>query len=133
MGSGLEDDPAPALQFGGKPFAGNLAQGLLGGGQTSGGPSDTRRLARAGRFRVGLFLRFLELGDERIGLVSGELPARLTLGEPHGPTSIAKVGVARFLEKGLEFLDLPCRCRRSRLLTECHATQSLGWALPQPG
>ena len=65
-------------------------------------------------------LGVLQLLDERVGLVAGELAAGLALGEPHRPAGVAEVGVAGVLEKPQELAHLLRRGRRTRLLTERH-------------
>src|ERR1019366_4420745 len=53
-------------------------------------------------------------------LVAGEPAAGLTLGESHGPTGSAEVGVAGLVEKGGQLLQLPERCGWSCWLPEGH-------------
>jgi hypothetical protein len=54
-----------------------------------------------------------QLGDERVGLVTGELPPGLSLGETHGTTGITKVLVPGLNQQLKEFTHLVMRRRGS--------------------
>lgn len=94
----LGDDPAAALKLSRKLFRRDLAQRLFGLGE-SGGRCDLS----SGAKMFGLF----ELLDEDLGLISGELAVRLSLGEPHRPAGIAEVDVSGVVEESEKLFDLP--------------------------
>jgi hypothetical protein len=110
--SGLDDDPAAALQLCCQLFGWHAAQHLLGCRHPGVWRPSCGGLAR----RLGL----LELGDERRRFVARELAGRLALREPHRPAGVAKVGVSGVLEQREQLLHLAPRRRRPCLLSECH-------------
>lgn len=96
--SRFDDDPAATLQLGGEQVGRGISQRTLGSG----------RADRAGgrRRRAPVVRRFLQLFDECVGLVSGELAARLALRESHRSAGITEVGVAGILEKAEQLANL---------------------------
>ena len=98
--------------LGGQGFGREAPQVALGGRQSGPGRRPLHR-------RAGL-LGLLELIDERLGLVPGELAAGLTLGEPERAPGVTEILVAGAGQQGQQLLDLPLRRRWAGLLTECH-------------
>ena len=91
--------------------------GCARGHDLRGGRWGRRRLGRC----VALLLRLvLELLDERVGLVAGELAGSLALREPHRAAGVAEVAVAGFVEEREQRLHLLGGRRWATLLTERH-------------
>ena len=127
--TGPEDGPPSPSKLDGELLVGQMIQpGLTRPkpGLTRPKPGLTRPgplssdLDRRGCVELGL----LELVDEGARLVAGESSGCLPLGEPHGASCVAEIGMAGFPEKAQECLNLPSRSRWARLLTECHDKQS---------
>jgi hypothetical protein len=74
---------------------------------------------RAGRWTVAVNLR-LELLDELLGFVTGELAAGLPLGEAHWAARIAKVAVTSRLKQFEKLADLLSGCRWACRLSKRH-------------
>ena len=61
-----------------------------------------------------------ELVDEGLGFIAGELASSLTLGEAHGSSGVAEIGVTRVGQELQKLLHLLTTCRWSGCLTKCH-------------
>ncbi|MAT05612.1 MAG: hypothetical protein CL424_11285 [Acidimicrobiaceae bacterium] len=111
--SGLDDDPAATLEFGGEELIGELTQRQFGRRRFGDGGRRWVGIFLVRRAEVALVLGLLQLVDEVGRLLCRELPGRLALGESHRPASIAEVGVARGLQQLEELVDLTSRRWRS--------------------
>ena len=98
---------AQGLFRGGQSFSGSWGSGSWNSGRRTsvGSPIISGSTARGHRSTgsVGLVT---QLGDEGVGFVPSELPARLPLGEPHRTPCVTKVLMPGFNKKFQEFPNL---------------------------
>ena len=116
MISGLQNDPASALEFCSQFLVGVLPQRELSG-----------RAFGLCRHRgcLGFERSLFELFDERVRFLDGELAAGLSLAEPHRASCVAEIAMTGLMEQRQQLFDLSVIGGRSRVLSEGHAGQSL--------